>query len=126
MKRILTFLVTLSILLVTAITFQSCSDDKYTVWTDSGTYSEFQTAFQTTLEDGYYKRMEITNEQWKQIVPNLTSEGKHRWSEAEIKKWLIGNGFGEYESTKESSWLVMTDHCFLATRDGNFVYLILK
>lgn len=114
------------VLLITALSFQSCGEEKYTVWTETETYSQFQTYFQTTLSDGYYIRVEITNDQWKQIGPNLTSEGKHRWSEAEIKKWLVGNGFGQMEATKESSWLAMVDHGFLATRDGNLVYMILK
>lgn len=115
------------VLLLTVISFQSCDKgEKYTVWTDTETYSEFQSAFQTTLSDGYYKRLEISNEQWKQIAPNLTSEGKHRWSEEEIKKWLIGCGFGQTEATKESSWLAMVDHGFIAMRDGNLVYMILK
>ncbi len=126
MKRLFSTLVALALLGVTAISFQSCSDEKYTVWTETETYSQFMSEIGSTIDDGYYKKMEITNEQWKQIAPNLTSEGKHRWSEAEIKKWLIGNGFGEYESTKESSWLVMTDHGFLAMREGNLVHMILK
>lgn len=108
------------------VCFQSCSDDKYTVWTETKTYSDFQNHFNTTLEDGYYKRLEITNAQWEQIGPNLTSEGKHRWSEEEIKKWLIGNGFGNDEARKESSWLAMVNHGFIVTRDHNLVYMILK
>ena len=119
-------LLTVVILFLTTISFQSCSDDKCTVWTDTESYTQFQSEFQATLDDGYYKRVEITNEQWKQIAPKLTSDGKHRWSEEEIKKWLIGNGFGESEAKKESSWLVMVDHGFLVTRDQNLVYLILK
>ncbi len=119
------FFILLTAVLMT-VCFQSCSDDKYTVWTETETYSDFQNHFNTTLEDGYYKRMEITNTQWELISPNLTSEGKHRWSEEEIKKWLIGNGFGNDEARKESSWLVMTNHAFLVTRDGNLVYMILK
>ena len=112
---------------VLAVCFQSCEGGgKYTVWTETETYSQFQTYFQTTLSDGYYVRLEITNEQWKQIGPNLTSEGRHRWSEEDIKKWLVGCGFGQTESTKESSWLTMVNHGFIAMRDGNLVYLILK
>ena len=126
MKRLFTTLVTF-IVLCLVVGFQSCEkEDKYTVWTETETYSQFQREFNTTLEDGYHIKLEISNEQWTQIVPNLTSEGKHRWSEAEIKKWLIGYGFGEYESTKESSWLVMTDHGFLVTREGSMVHMILK
>lgn len=124
-NRFFSFL-TLAILFVTAISFQSCSDEKYTVWTDSGTYAEFQSAFGTTLNDGYYVRMELTSDQWAQISKNLTSEGKHRWSEETIKKWFISNGFGETEANKETSWIVVIDHGFLATRTGNIVYYILK
>lgn len=111
---------------MTATSFQSCSEEKYTVWTDSITYAEFQSSFQTTLNDGYYIRVEISNDQWKELSKSLTNEGKHRWDEATIKKWLISNGFGEYEATKESSWLALTNHGFLATRTGNVVYCILK
>lgn len=125
MKKLFITLVAL-LLCVTAISFQSCSDAKYTVWTETETYSEFQTYFNTTLEDNHYIKNEISSQQWEQLAPGLTNEGKHRWSEGEIKKWLIGCGFGEYEATKESSWLVMVDHGILATREGNLVHLILK
>lgn len=127
MKRLFTTLVTFIVLCLAVCSFQSCEKEtKYTVWTETDTYADFQTAFQTTLDDGCYKKLEITNKEWEQIAPNLTSEGKHYWSEAEIKKWLVGNGFSSYASTKESSWLVMTDHGFLASREGNLVHLILK
>ena len=112
-----------------AFSFQSCKDnkdDKYTVWTDTGTYAEFQQAFQADLQDGYYVRIEITNDEWKEIAKNLDNEGKHRWDEETIKKWLISNGFGESEARKESSWFAVVDHGLLATRTGKLVYLILK
>lgn len=125
MKKLFTFLSTI-ILFFTALTMQSCSDEKYTIWTDSTTYSEFQASFNTTLQDGYYVRVEINNEQWKEVSKSLTSEGRHRWDEATIKKWLISNGFGETEATKESSWLALVNHGLLVTRDGNMVYMILK
>lgn len=112
--------------LMAALCLQSCSNAKYTVWTETETYSDFQNIFNTTLDNGYYKRLEITNAQWQLIGPNLTTEGRHRWSEEEIKKWLIGNGFGNDEARKESSWLTMVDHGFIVTRDQNLVYLILK
>ena len=125
MKRLFTFFATL-ILCATAISFQSCNDGKYTVWTETDTYAQFQTTFNATLEDGHYVKTEISNALWEQVAPSLTNEGKHRWSESEIRKWMIGCGFGDHESTKESSWLVMTNHGLLAARDGNLVYLILK
>ncbi len=128
MKRFFTFFVTAIILCVTAITFQSCGEEnrKYTVWTDSSTYSEFVNAYNTTLEDGHYKRVEIDQKTWEIISKSLTNEGKHRWDEATIKKWLFSNGFGEYESTKEASWFALVDHGFLVTRTDNIVYYILK
>lgn len=123
MKRLFLLLAAI----VIAVCFQSCEEGgKYTVWTDFDTYEKFQAAFQATLEVGYYKRLEITSSQWTEISKGLTSKGRHSWSEAEIKKWLIGNGFGEYEATKESSWLVMVNHGMIVLRDQNFVYLILK
>lgn len=126
MKRLFTTLVTFIVVCLVAC-FQSCEKEaKYTVWTETDTYANFQTVFQTTLDDGCYRKMEITNKLWAQIAPVLTNEGKHYWSEAEIKKWLIGYGFGDYESNKETSWLVMTDHGLLAAREGNLVHLILK
>ncbi len=124
MKRKVFQLVILTLIMVFAM--QSCSEEKYTVWTDSGTYSEFQSAFNTTLDDGYYVRVELDSEQWAEISKGLTSEGRHKWDEETIKKWFISNGFGETEATKESSWFALIDHGFLATRTGNMVYFILK
>lgn len=119
-------LLTIVVLLMTAISFLSCGDEKYTVWTDTETYTQFYNSSQVTIEDGYYLRIEITNEQWKELSKSLTNEVQHRWSEAEIKKWLIGCGFGQTEATKESSWLVMTNHGILVAREGNLVYEIVK
>jgi len=59
-------------------------DTTYTVWTDSTTYTEFVSAFQATLDDGYYKRVEITTSQFSQISPSLTDEGKHNWTESQL------------------------------------------
>ncbi len=124
MKKKVFQLVILTLIMVFAM--QSCSEEKYTVWTDSGTYSEFQSAFNTTLDDGYYVRVELDSEQWAEISKGLTSEGRHKWDEETIKKWFISNGFGDTEATKESAWLALIDHGFLATRTGNMVYFILK
>lgn len=126
MKRLFFYFATSLIFILTIISFQSCSEEKYIVWTETETYTEFQSIFNTSLNDGYYVRVEITNEQWKEIGKNLTSEGRHKWDEATIKKWLISNGFGETEATKESSWLTLINHGFIVARDGNLVYLILK
>lgn len=126
MKRLLTTLFAF-VMLCLAACFQSCEKEpKYTVWTDTATYAEFQTSWGTTLEDGYYKRAELPNAQWAEISKGLTNEGKHYWSEAEIKKWLIANYFGDTEASREAIWFTVIDHGFLVSRSGNLVYLILK
>ncbi|SFI98331.1 hypothetical protein SAMN04487775_1102 [Treponema bryantii] len=102
------------------------SEETYTVWTDVSTYSAFQSDFNTTLNDGMYVRLELTTSQWDQISSSLTSEGRHSWTKSQIKDWLLGRGFGDSESTKESAWFATIDHGFLASRTGNTVYYILK
>ncbi len=114
------------ITLITAISFQSCSDEKYTIWTDTGSYSEFQNAFQTTLTDGYFIRIEIRDSDWAELSKSLTSDGKHRWDEATIKKWLIDIGFGTAEAGKEASWLTLVNHGLIVLRENNIVYYVLK
>jgi len=125
MKRLFTSFATI-IIFLSAISFQSCSDDKYTVWTETGSYAEWQESSQLTLTDGYYKRLEITNAEWEQFSKNLTSEGRHKWSEEEINKWFLGCGFGDSEARRETSWLVTVNHGFIVMRDGYLVYMILK
>jgi hypothetical protein len=119
------FFILLTAVLMT-VCFQSCSDDKYTVWTETGSYSAWIDSSQPAITDGYYKRLEITNDEWEQISKSLTNEGKHRWSEDEINKWFLGCGFGSSEATKETSWLVTINHGFVVMRDGYLVYMILK
>ena len=116
----------LAAFVIAALCFQSCSDDKYTVWTETESYAAWQESSQLSITDGYYKRLEITNAEWQQFSKNLTSESKHRWSEAEINKWFLGCGFGTSEARKETSWLVTVDHGFIVMRDGYLVYMILK
>lgn len=126
MKRLFTTLVTFAVLCL-ATCFQSCEKDaKYTVWTETATYDEFQTAFQKTLSDGHYIKIEIGQATWEEMAKNLTSEGRHRWDEATIKKWFISYGFGETEARRESSWLTIVDHGFVVVRNDNLVNMILK
>ena len=108
--------------------FSGCkhSVDSFTVWIDFSTYSEFETAFSTTLNDGMYIRSDFTSEAWKTISASLTNEGKHIWSKSQIKDWFIGRGFGDSEATQETAWLTSTEHGFIASRSGNTVYYILK
>jgi len=119
-------LLTVVVLLIAAISFQSCSDEKYTVWTDTETYSQFVSETGATLGDGNYIKVEIAQANWEEMVKSLTSEGRHKWDEATIKKWFISYGFGETEATRESSWLTIVDHGFVVVRNGNIVNMILK
>ena len=124
-RKILLFTIFMTI----AIAFVGCKtngDETYTVWTDIGTYSEFQTSFGTTLNDGEYLRLEFTSTQWNQISASTTNEGRHSWTKAQIKDWFLGRGFGDNEATRESSWITTIHHGFIASRTGNTVYLILK
>jgi hypothetical protein len=98
----------------------------YTVWTDSGTYSEFTSAFQTTLNDGYYIHAEMSNSQFNQISASLTNEYKHVWTESQIYNWFIGRGFGNAEANQEKSWLITINHGFIASRSGSIVYMLIK
>ena len=115
-----------------AFIFSSCSTDDddsettYTVWTDFGTYAEFQSSFNQTLEDNHYSSWELTNQQFKQLSSYLTDEYKHNWTKSQIKDWLIGRGFDNSVSTENVAWITTSDHCMLATRSGNLVYFILK
>ena len=119
----------LVIMLVFGIMLTGCKtepdDPTYTVWTDLTSYSEYSSAF-GSLADGYYIRYEFTSSEWNTIYPSLTNEGKHNWTESEIKNWFIGRGFGNSESTQETAWLMTIDHGFIASRSGSIVYMLLK
>ena len=116
------------IIIIMLIIITACSEPEptYTVWTDTITYSEFTSSFGTTLNDGYYVRLEFTNAQWNQISPSLTSEGRYNWEESQIKNWFIGRGFGNSEANQETAWLLSINHGFIASRTGSLVYMILK
>lgn len=103
----------------------SDEENTYTVWTDIVTYSEFQSAFNTTLNDGYYVRLEFTSSQWSQISSSLTEE-RHDWTRNKIKEYFIGRNFGSTEAEREVSWLMTINHGFIASRTGSLVYMIVK
>ncbi|MBQ9280597.1 MAG: hypothetical protein IJ207_00145 [Treponema sp.] len=131
MKRRKNLLLVVYVIFALSLNFTSCrsevdSEETYIVWTDVSTYSEFTSSFNTTLNDGYYIRLEFTSNQWSQILPTLTSEGRHNWEKSKIKEWFIGRGFGESEATKEVSWFMTISHGFIASRTGSTVYYILK
>lgn len=119
----------LFILLVTLFVSTSCSmntEPTWTVYTDIGTYSEFKQAFGTTLDDGYYVRLEFSSSEWDAIKSSTIDDNKHQWTKAQIKDWFIGRGFGNSEAEKEIAWLTTINHGFIASRTGNTVYFLLK
>lgn len=128
MKRLFTFFVTAIFLCITAVTFQSCGEEnrKYTVWTDTTTYLQYKAETGATLGDGNYIKIEIGQDTWEELAKSLTSEGRHKWNEATIKKWFISYGFGETEARRESSWLTIVDHGLVVVRNGDIVNIILK
>ena len=101
------------------------NDPTYTVWTDLVSYSEYSSLF-GSLTDGYYIRYEFTSSEWNSISPSLTNEGKHNWTEGQIKDWFIGRGFGNSEANQEVAWLKTIGHGFIASRSGSIVYMLLK
>ncbi|MDR1840071.1 MAG: hypothetical protein LBQ93_10870 [Treponema sp.] len=130
MKKLLRFFGIIALATVIVFTVASCSDGAepttYTVWTDSSSYNDFYTEFQTSLNDGYYLHYEFTSSEWSTISPLLTNEGKHNWTESEIKNWFIGRGFGNSEANQETAWLMTINHGFIASRSGSIVYMLLK
>ncbi|MCQ2592307.1 MAG: hypothetical protein MJ188_05940 [Treponema sp.] len=130
MKRNNLFLIITSFFLT--IIFSACllgpqdTEETYTVWTESVTYSEFSSIFGDILNDGMYIKLEFDSYDWEKISSSLSTEEYHIWSKEIIKTWLIGRGFGDYESTKESSWFATIEHGFLASRTGDTVYMIVK
>ena len=97
----------------------------YTVWTDLVSYSSYYNSF-GSLTDGYYIRYEFTSSEWNTISKSLTNEGKHNWTESEIRNWFIGRDFGNSEANKEVAWLKTISHGFIASRSGSIVYMLLK
>jgi hypothetical protein len=138
-KKTKLVLVILIITILFTIAFSGCPDPDptpdpnptpnptYTVWTDSMTYSDFASTFSLiTLDDGYYIRVELTDSDWNTISPSLTNEGKNYWTENQLKNWFIGRGFDNTKANEATAWLMTTNHCFIASRAGSVVYIIIK
>lgn len=128
-KKILRmFVIALAFLL--EVGFVGCNhgitSQTYVVWTDVTSYTEFYNVFQTTLNDGYYIRVELSDAQWDQIAAALTNEGKNNWTEDQIYNYFIGRGFGQMEANQQKAWLMTIEHGFIASRTGTTVYLLLK
>lgn len=104
------------------------TEPRYTVWTDSGTYSEFEKSFEVSLDDGQFLYLEFTNEQFSQLSPSLHGQDdyKHSWTKAQLKDWFIGRGFDDENANEWSAWLISINHGMIASRRGNLVNLIIK
>ena len=126
MKNKVYTLFTLIILCFAAFFFQSCSDEKYTVWTETDYYSDWVNAGGTAISEDNYVKVEIASANWPEMSKSLTNDAKHRWDEATIKKWLIGNGFGEQEATREAAWLSLVNHGMILHHDNNMLHIIVK
>jgi hypothetical protein len=104
---------------------------RYTVWTDILTYAEYKSEFVTQdnnfdLNDNEYLRATITSSGWSQISPTLPNQGKHNWTESELKSYFTGRGLSSAQATTETAWLITTSHALFAIRSGNNVYILLK
>ncbi|MBQ4330564.1 MAG: hypothetical protein IJC31_01875 [Spirochaetaceae bacterium] len=115
------------------LVFLGCSHDadtppRYTVWTDVGTYTEFQSSFKMDLNDGMFLHVEFANEQFSQISSSLVGQDdyKHSWTKSQLKDWFVGRGFDDAKANEWSAWLISVNHGMIVSRRGNLVYIIIK
>lgn len=128
-RKILALIGLASLMLV----FLGCSHDadtepQYIVWTDVGTYTEFQASFKMNLNDGTFIYAEFTNEQFSQISSSLVGldDYKRSWTKSQLKDWFVGRGFDDANANEWSAWLISINHGMIASRRGNLVDLIIK
>lgn len=129
MKKIFFLEIFLAAIFLLGCQNNGTEEETYTVWTDISTASDFQQIFGTTLYDGKYVTIELSNSQFSQMMQatgNVAAEYKHDWTEEELKKYFIGRGFDSNTASKTVAWLVTVNHGFVASRDGPLVYYILK
>jgi len=124
----------LLIMFVIGIILTGCEDEpektepevtKYTVYTFTLTYSEYSQKF-PALTDGNYGRMEITNSEFNSFPLGHPDQNKHNWTEDQIYNWFIGIGFSNSLANQQKAYLITNNHCFIAIRDVNTVYTLLK
>lgn len=103
-------------------------EEKYVVWTDSSSYSDFKEELGATIDDGYHKYFEIDNKTFLQMMQNMENEAeyKHERTESQIQKYFLGRGFDSETAEKRAAWLVTVNHGAVFSRNGNVVYVILK
>lgn len=122
MKKLYILLLTIASFF-TVISCQFNSEPKYTVWTDTDYYSEYQDTFQ--LYNHEYQWVELSSSEWHSLLAYLPSEAQHQWTKNQMKNWLIEQGFSKDTADKESLWLVDIDHGIIIYRnDPNFSIII--
>ena len=99
------------------------ADPTYTIWTDSGSYTDYSSVF-GTLYDGYYLKMELSNSDFNSM--SLSNEYKHNWTENEIYNWFLGRNFISSEANELKAWVITVNHCIIASRSGEIVYMLIK
>ena len=96
----------------------------YTVWANTIAYADFSPKF-GELAIGDNIRHEFTSSEWNTISPSLTNEGRHNWTESQIRFWFIGMGLYD-QASQETAWLITINHGYFASRTGPLVFMLLK
>jgi len=122
------------IMAVFAVMFTSCLEEQpatYDVWTEVISYYSFQDKYYgvlatgyPTLSTGYYNTWTINN--WSTWVYNLPNSGKKTWTEDDIRNYLLQRNFSYTKASEETAWLITVNHGLIATRTGDYVYLLHK
>ena len=104
-------------------------DSTYTVWTNTFNFSLSSESVFADLQDGFYKRFELSNTGFEQekSVNFVNKNGlQNKWTEDQIYSYFIGLGFSSNIAKQQSSWLVSTNHGLIGKRTGASLYVILK
>ena len=119
------------ILLLSGLTLTGCeteqsekpSEKTYTVWSYTSSYSEYSNTF-GALSDGSYRRIEIFSGEINYSA--IPAQYKYNWTENEIYNWFLGRDFISSEANQMKAWVITHEHCLVASRSGNIVYMLIK
>ena len=98
----------------------------YTVWTQTWNNSNFESRFNTSIDDGYYRHYELSESEYDYYLFFTKDEDKHKYTKSELYDWFIGRRFDDFEANYVTNWITTVEHAILYTRTGNTVYVILK
>ena len=89
----------------------------YTFYDDASYYS---------YEDGYYYKGEYKDSDFATVQKKMSKYRKD-WTKSEITNYLITKaGFDTENAAEAESWLFSVDHGGIASRNGSYVYFIIK